>query len=466
MERATEKTCSLCGECFQGTGEVCPQCLALIPGETSGQTSVPSDFVPPDDQNGSRTALSDDSSAKQEPLSTSSALRDEVEAAGSERREQKEVSRRQAIAEARHREAFQLMHAGRVPEAIGLWENVIELDPELDEAYDCLERARVLASKIRGESLPRKHLVSPRFLYFCAGIIICVTLVMYGLNYRQTGSLIPWKIKTRQAMPLKDVHGQVIGNMIMIPAGEFLMGATHMDMIAGEDEKPALRVRMPAYLIDRTEVTNQQYCRFLSEVGNQREGNTLWIETDREDASIRRSGGGFYVERGKERFPVNWVNWYGAKAYAKWAGKRLPTEAEWEKAARGIDGRRWPWGNDPEVTGINSSERALPQPGAVGTHEDDISPYGCFDMAGNIKEWCADYYDRHYYKYASHDSPRSGKAGFFLSVRGGAFTEYVYLCRTTQRSFSPPDYKAKDLGFRCACSVTPADLPSSTKGDR
>ncbi|MEX5215592.1 MAG: formylglycine-generating enzyme family protein [Nitrospiraceae bacterium] len=249
----------------------------------------------------------------------------------------------------------------------------------------------------------------------------------------------------RAALPTNDV-------MVRIPAGEFLMGSVRqVDRNAYPAEFPQRRVWLDAYDIDKYEVTALQYLKFV-------------VATDRQPLLDWRYDGGNFQEN-MAHHPVMHVTWFDADAYCKWAGKRLPTEAEWEKAARGEDGRIFPWGNQMAGltranygrTGLSGPvrdrpERLLLYPPIISVekYENSVSPYGLHQMAGNVAEWVADWYDREYYKSAPERNPKGPDSGTNRAFRGGGWIDSTPTVRAAQRNGSPPETKMNWLGFRCA----------------
>lgn len=262
-------------------------------------------------------------------------------------------------------------------------------------------------------------------------------------------------------------------DMVRIPTGEFRMG-TGSDSGGLPDERPERSVLLSAFYIDRYEVTNEAYVLFISSTDhripeNLNAGATLWKNRT--------------PMPGIERHPVVNVSWTDADAYCRWAGKRLPTEAEWEKAARGTDGRRYPWGNEWDLSLANSASywagrtvefesgadweafwvkgegaRIAKQKGLngevltlpVGSFPGAVSAYGLFDMAGNVAEWVQDWYDPNYYSSAPLTNPTGPPRGAIKSMRGGSWLKPAVSLRTTDRDWGTLDSRPSGTGFRCA----------------
>jgi formylglycine-generating enzyme required for sulfatase activity len=232
--------------------------------------------------------------------------------------------------------------------------------------------------------------------------------------------------------------------MVYVPAGEFLMGSSDGDPDAADREKPQHTVYLDAFWIDKLEVTNAQYRKC--------------VEAGACQAPRRCEGDkGFYEDETKGNHPVVCVNWNKAQDYAAWVGGRLPTEAEWEKAARGTDGRLYPWGNSPpdcskaNLYGCVEGPRAgetLP----VGSHPDGASPYGALEMGGNVLEWVADWWDEGYYAGSPARNPQGPESGSVKVLRGSAFPGAPEFARCASRVWGPggPEFEPGyyDLGFR------------------
>lgn len=235
--------------------------------------------------------------------------------------------------------------------------------------------------------------------------------------------------------------------MVLVPAGLFDMGGEGQ---FDEFSKPVHSVFLDDYYIDRFEVTNAQYVRFLNEMGNQEEGGVTWLDLDSTVGQIIQTESEWQVAEGFDNHPIVGVSWFSANAFCDWRGARLPTEAEWEKAARGTDQRLFPWGNEErDETRLNS---ALRNGGTVevGSYPAGVSPYGVFDMAGNAAEWVADWFDLDYYATLPDgvENPQGPSSGDFRILRGGDWG--FGSNHTAFRNFGPPQIRSDDIGFRCA----------------
>ncbi len=239
--------------------------------------------------------------------------------------------------------------------------------------------------------------------------------------------------------------------LVYVPEGEFNMGAGASDPDASPNELPAHTVLLDAFWLDRTEVTNGMYRQCVNAGAcNYPERAAKFDNPDLTD------------------HPVVWVSWRDAESYCQWAGRRLPTEAEWEKAARGADGRTFPWGSGA-IAGnrLNFADAFLDEEWAdasvvdgyqhsspVGNYPAGASPYGALDLAGNVWEWVSDWYHSRYYLNSASDNPAGPDSSPTNShpVRGGSFLSNARNVRTTYRFGYSPDTSAGDLGFRCAVS--------------
>ncbi|MEX2262770.1 MAG: formylglycine-generating enzyme family protein [Bryobacteraceae bacterium] len=237
-----------------------------------------------------------------------------------------------------------------------------------------------------------------------------------------------------------------IPGMAVVPAGEFLMGRTRetpddktgMRPLILRDDRPPHRVHLNAFYMDTHEVSHEAYAKFVKATGHRTPYH--WLKGQ--------------LPQGKEKLPVYNVDWHDAAAYCGWAGKRLPTEAEWEKAARGgMEGKDFPWG-DNVATGdarFNTADGAAP----IGQYKPNA--YGLFDMAGNAAEWCADWFDRTYYENSPERNPPGPMEGKYKMVRGGAWADGPRRITVFFRNWIRPNQTTPNLGFRCVLEVKPED---------
>ncbi len=246
---------------------------------------------------------------------------------------------------------------------------------------------------------------------------------------------------------------QELNTLVNIPAGSFVMGTSRR--LSDVQDHPRHEVELPAYTISKYPVTNIQYLRFVA-------------DTDHRPPLNWKSGQANMKEL---LHPVTMVSWYDAKAYCSWMGGRLPTEAEWEKASRGTDGRRWPWGDQMDPDRLNTYYN-VGSTTEVTHYPDGASPYGVFDMSGNVSEWTAD----EFLPYKGTDAPDEifqAKVGVantpvdkalkvvdlvpvearYIVMRGGSWKSDPFSTSTYHRNYSFPNYASDFYGFRCAGDI-------------
>jgi len=238
--------------------------------------------------------------------------------------------------------------------------------------------------------------------------------------------------------------------MVYVPSGDFLMGSTPQDLGADPDEFPQHTVNLDGYWIGQTEVTNAMYANFLNEQGNQVEAGSPWLDASAQYVLITQNQHGeWQAKPGFANHPVVEVTWHGAMAFCQWAGGRLPTEAEWEQAARGVDGRIFPWGDQVDCDHaqlVDCPGTRLPPTGSL---LGGASPYNALDMAGNVWEWVADWYSARYYQEAPEDNPVGPDSGTARVVRGGSWAFDAKHARAANRRNDGPLVTKPDYGFRC-----------------
>jgi len=279
---------------------------------------------------------------------------------------------------------------------------------------------------------------------------VITSSVTWGLDTQDI--TVEWTEEGKRLAAERVAGWKAKDDMVLVLAGEFVMGSDKkIDRVAYRSELPQRHVHLDTFAIHKYEVTNLQYLKFILETG--RSPQIDW----------RYDGGNF--QEAMAHHPVMHVSWYDADAYCRWDGKRLPTEAEWEKAARGEDGRINPWGNQPAGlsrvnfgrTGLSGPvrdrpERLLLYPPiiSVDKYETGVSPYGAYQMLGNVSEWVADWYDKDYYATAPDRNPKGPATGTQKSFRGGGWMDSTTTMRAAMRNGTDPNTKINWMGFRCA----------------
>ena len=237
--------------------------------------------------------------------------------------------------------------------------------------------------------------------------------------------------------------------MVQVPEGPFIMGSKDGD----PDEMPERQTYLKAFYIDTKEVSQEEYARFAKMT--KRPLPKIEVFEDDQSKLLR------------PEFAAMSMTWDEAVAYCKWAGKRLPTEAEWEKAGRGEGKRKYAWGDtfmsgraNANVDGSEDGFRYLAPPGSFETGR---SPYGIYDMTGNVAEWVADSYDEHYYQKAPYRDPKGPEPGELKVVRGGSWRETQHNARLSKQFAAKLWRTDITIGFRCASDVEVGDSPTASK---
>ena len=276
-------------------------------------------------------------------------------------------------------------------------------------------------------------------------------------------TIIPRTTTTSTTVPKSPTLSAPIG-MVPIPAGEFQMGSN-----AGADEQPVRTVYIDAFYMDKYEVTNAQYKKFLDANPLWRKGRILSVY---HDGDYLKHWNGDNYPTGKGNHPVTYVSWYAAMAYAEWVGKRLPTEAEWEKAARGgLIAKEYPWGDSIGSSRANYNKN-VGDTTSVGQYA--ANDYGLYDMSGNVAEWCLDVYDQDFYMNASYQNPISDANVLSVTtnfskvssaprvLRGGSWSQLSQYVRVADRMKGDPKSSYFGFGFRCMQAVIPTMTKTAT----
>jgi serine/threonine-protein kinase len=257
--------------------------------------------------------------------------------------------------------------------------------------------------------------------------------------------------------------------VVHVPAGQFEMGSSDVP-----HEQPVHTVALDAFWIDQTEVTNAMFTAFLNERGNQVEEGISWLEPGAGQRGIiyghiEEKNGVFRSQTGYEDYPVIEVSWYGAAAYCSWAGGRLPTEAEWEYAARGPKAKVYPWGNTFDGKLVNycdanctydwkdsNFDDGFAQWTSVGSYPSGESWCRALDMAGNVWEWVSDWWSEDYYAHSPIKNPQGPASGTMRIARGGSwFDEGWQVSASYRKGLTPSSYRMHWVGFRCVIPAQP-----------
>jgi serine/threonine-protein kinase len=260
-------------------------------------------------------------------------------------------------------------------------------------------------------------------------------------------------------------------SMVYVPEGAFLMGSTSGDVNAQMDEQPQHTVYLDAFWIDQTEVSNAMFARFIEDTNHitdaERQGwgwvliGTEWTEVS--GADWQHPQGSDTSIDGLDDHPVVQIGWGDADAYCRWAGRQLPSEAQWEKAARGEQALTYPWGNRFDGRQLNycdancdiswrdaTTDDGFPLSAPVGSYPSGASAYGALDMMGNVWEWVSDWYEQTYYASSPSQNPTGPASGQERGLRGGGWSDEALYLRSADRSSFPPDQPFDTSGFRCA----------------
>jgi len=309
----------------------------------------------------------------------------------------------------------------------------------------------------------------PTWAWALAGLVgllvLVVGLVIGGGEPGPAGQETPEEISGSYRPERQGVE------MVHVPAGEFIMGSD----TGNSYEQPIHAVYLDEYWIDKTEVTNAEFAEFVAATDYRTEAERKGGNLYSVDGRVFTKGANWQHPRGPDsdlsgldEHPAILVSWTDAVAYCEWRGDRLPTEAEWEKAARGDDERTHPWGENIDGSKLNYCDVRCPFDWRVNDEDDGYSltapvgyylpgesPYGALDMAGNVREWVSDWYDHDYYRNSPRDNPTGPPSGERKLVRGSAWNDVEWTIHATDRYFYLPTFSGDEVGFRCASGSSP-----------
>jgi sulfatase modifying factor 1 len=270
--------------------------------------------------------------------------------------------------------------------------------------------------------------------------VLAIVVALIGLN-----GVSSHVFAAQQAALPKEIAGKDGAPLVLIPSGSYPMGVPTGDRDGGRDEYPRHVIEITDFYLDKYEVTNARYLEFVKATNHRVPQNPK--------NPTRNLWEGIGIPASLADRPVINVDWADADAYCKWAGRRLPREAEWEKAAKGNNDWRFPWGNvEPTDGHLNFNQKWVGEKTLmpVGSYEKGKSPYGVYDMAGNVWEWVNDWYDARYYEKSPDKNPPGPDSGEKKVIRGAGWQNETPTVRIFTRVDSDPTMRNESTGFRCA----------------
>jgi serine/threonine-protein kinase len=343
-------------------------------------------------------------------------------------------------------------------------QNAVSTSAKAEASTPNMDDASTIIIKQRPATFGKKRVIAP-YLWMIAGSVIVLIVLMFArgngnilipptltpapTNLPPTATLTPTSTNLPPTATLTPISILGIGStqispkdgmtLLYVPEGEFTMGSD----IGDDNEQPVHSVYLDAFWIDQTEVTNAMYvlCVQAGTCQPPKYAKSSYTHTS------------YYGNSQYDDYPMINVDWNQAKTYCEWAERRLPSEAEWEKAARGTDGRTYPWGNDAPDSNLLNYGITMGDTTEVGKYPAGASIYGALDMAGNVWEWVMDRYDSNYYSNSPSHNPQGSASGQYRVLRGGSWLSYSSFVRSSVRDWDTPVFYDYRIGFRCVRSL-------------